>query len=357
MSYTAPSSLNGSSSGLNGSLTWNPSTDSSYLLLLHFDGNITDSSVLANAMTLGSASLTTSNPKFGSGALAVGNGAFGSYGLESPTYASGSALDIFSTTAWTIQGWAFVNAANSTLTMVSYGDDGAGGVGPVMQIGLTTNPAGTSITAFAYDYSAFGTATTISVSASYTVGTYVHLALVSSGGSVKIYLNGTTDPSTGVSVNWTPAHYTWTTGRRVCIGSFSRSSPASSNNGQIDEFSVSNKALYTSNFTPPTSPGGPPPGYDVYRNGVSIATFLGTPGYADTAPALGTYNYQVFAWDGTSDVSAGSNIFPLSYISSTTVLVYGKFAPAKAYPPTLLINADGIRPQIYMPHENTTVQA
>lgn len=42
--------------------------------------------------------------------------------------------------------------------------------------------------------------------------------------------------------------------------------------------------------------------------------------------------------------------------STPTVHVYGKFAGSKAFPPTLLIDANGLKPRIYMPKENTTVK-
>lgn len=41
---------------------------------------------------------------------------------------------------------------------------------------------------------------------------------------------------------------------------------------------------------------------------------------------------------------------------SLTKFVYGKFAPASAFKPTLLIDAAGIKPRIYMPKENVTVK-
>lgn len=59
-----------------------------------------------------------------------------------------------------------------------------------------------------------------------------------------------------------------------------------------------------------------------------------------------------------SNVPDGStvDIVVSNGLCSPTFFVYGKFAPAAAYPPTLLINAKGIEPVVYMPKENITVQ-
>jgi hypothetical protein len=58
----------------------------------------------------------------------------------------------------------------------------------------------------------------------------------------------------------------------------------------------------------------------------------------------------------------GANVSPLTPVNLivsgvSTMSIYGKFAPAAAYPPTVLINATGIEPRIYIPKENVTVKA
>jgi len=59
----------------------------------------------------------------------------------------------------------------------------------------------------------------------------------------------------------------------------------------------------------------PATGYDIYRNGVSIATVGAVLTYTDTVPLLGTYTYNVAAYDSTmpGDVSPLSNTVPLNY--------------------------------------------
>ena len=62
----------------------------------------------------------------------------------------------------------------------------------------------------------------------------------------------------------------------------------------------------------------PAPGYDIYRDGVSIATVGAVLTYTDTVPTAGTYTYNVAAYDSTipADISAKSNSLPLTYSGS-----------------------------------------
>ena len=60
------------------------------------------------------------------------------------------------------------------------------------------------------------------------------------------------------------------------------------------------------------------PGYDVYRNGVSIATVGNVLTYTDNVPAYGTYTYNVAAYDTgvPGDISPESNPVSLTYSAS-----------------------------------------
>jgi len=59
---------------------------------------------------------------------------------------------------------------------------------------------------------------------------------------------------------------------------------------------------------------------------------------------------------GGAVVNFGSPVDYSLSAGSQITSVYGKFAVAKAFPPTLLIDAKGIEPQIYMIKENVVVQ-
>jgi hypothetical protein len=81
---------------------------------------------------------------------------------------------------------------------------------------------------------------------------------------------------------------------------------------------------FTGTYVVPSSPfsnGGSvtyAPGYDVYRNGVSIATVGNVLTYTDNVPAYGTYTYNVAAYDPgvPGDISPESNPVSLTYSAS-----------------------------------------
>lgn len=78
----------------------------------------------------------------------------------------------------------------------------------------------------------------------HNANTWYHLAMVRSSGTLKIYVNGTSEVSIADTVNYT-AH-------RIVIGGYYSTSFTMS--GHIDEFRISNSARYTANFTPQTTP-------------------------------------------------------------------------------------------------------
>lgn len=76
--------------------------------------------------------------------------------------------------------------------------------------------------------------------------TWLHLAVVRTGTSTKMYVNGTQSGSTWTdTTNYISASNAW-------IG-LSQSGGTNPMNGYIDEVRVSNTARYTANFTPATS--------------------------------------------------------------------------------------------------------
>jgi len=83
------------------------------------------------------------------------------------------------------------------------------------------------------------------VSSAMSTATWHHLAMVRSGSTTKLYVDGTEAASTGASMNWTAGtFYIGTTHFDPAGGSIS---------AHIDEFRISNGvARWTSAFTPPT---------------------------------------------------------------------------------------------------------
>ena len=89
-------------------------------------------------------------------------------------------------------------------------------------------------------------ATNLNGTTTLSTNTWYHYACTHSGGTVKIYLNGTLE-NTGTysSLNFSANH-------RITIGT--AYSAADDFNGHIDEVRISNTVRYTGNFTPSTTP-------------------------------------------------------------------------------------------------------
>jgi hypothetical protein len=84
----------------------------------------------------------------------------------------------------------------------------------------------------------------------WSTGTWYHIAVVVSGTSFKVYVNGTCDTS---NFSGTISTYPTSGDYKVEIGDASFSTSLNEFNGYIDEFRVSNTARYTTNFTPSTT--------------------------------------------------------------------------------------------------------
>ena len=349
MSYTAPSNLAGTTLSLVGTLTWDPSTTPApaTVLLLTFDGTngqtaITDTSPVANVMTNHGGALSTTTPKFGS---ACGNFAGG--GWNTPL-SPGSPLDLHQT-AFTVSGWI---RNPSGRQQIIWSD--------------LAYPSGDSSYCRAY---AFGG--TVDIQLNYGSSLYA------AGGPVSINIDDGNWHHWVCSVDVLSHCGVAIDGVWGAINSYAfDSGPVSSGQplfqlgydglsgiqgtsftGELDQMSIALSTTWPlgTNFTPPaTPPGSPSPGYDVYRDGVSIATFLGPPGFTDTVPVDGIYSYQVFAWDGTSDVSSGSNVIDLLY--GLIVPVYGKFVQPGVFKPNVQVAVGLIEPRVWMPFENRTVR-
>jgi hypothetical protein len=368
MSYTAPTALTGSSVGFIGTLTWGPSflVGSGPELLLHFDGTngqttTVDSSSNAWPVTMQSTgSLSTASPKFGTAAFNVT--AIDPVSQPAPAfvpYTSGSGLDIFGLSAWTVEMQFFVEYnTDPGVFLLNYGGSTTPGFNPGLSLLFVAQAnADTSIDVSIINNGTFRGVSDVSFSMPIgSVGSWHHLALVNDGVHTTMYIDGVASGSP--SPSWNAAQYSgpYTT-PNVVIGAFGGYS-GGRQAGQIDELRVMLSAVYNANFTPPAAPftssGAPAPGYDVYREGVSIATFLGPPGFTDTVPVGGIYSYQVFAWDGTSDVSSGSNVIDLLY--GLIVPVYGKFVQPGVFKPNVQVAVGLIEPRVWMPFENRTVR-
>jgi hypothetical protein len=184
------------------------------LLMLHGE-TVVDSS--ANNWTLTNTNVTASSvqKKFGTNSLSF-NGT--SSNLLLPNNAA------FSLSTYTIEAWIYINSLSADMGFYSSSTVGnivctiknTGAVNLSNNIGYSTSSATTPITA----------------------GSWFHLAIVQNAG-VTVYVDG----NSILSVTSTNMNYGY-------IGSIAS---ATYFNGYMDEFRISNSAIYTSNFTRPTA--------------------------------------------------------------------------------------------------------
>lgn len=301
---------------LQGVLDWTQSeSEAQAALLMHFDTTpFVDSSGNNIAITNGGASLNTSTPQFGAGDVsATPNGSW----LSFPNAASGP-LD-FGTGDFTIEFWfrlPTAGAITSTDSIAFIGNLYAdwliaaglssigppGGPFPSFQIALQTQgSSGASVQTNLFSVS---------------LNTWYSVAFVRQGSSLFAFLNGVlqqTAPITGAVL--TPAGNTSFIGKSADVGG--------GQNFLMDELRITvGTALYTTSYTPATGPftggGVAAPGYDIYRDGVSIATVGQVLTYTDNVPSAGTYTYNVAAYDPSipGDISAESNTVSLDYVQA-----------------------------------------
>jgi hypothetical protein len=178
----------------------------------------------------------------------------------------------------------------------------------------------------------------ISTAALYS-GPYTPTGPLSPGGGVvdatayHIYRNGASLTTTGQVLTYTdtvpaPGIYTY----NVAAWSGSADESAESNTITL-EYDTYSAPVLSGSFPDPTHPlvsvlnwtqsilvGGATPasGYRIYRNGALLATVGAVLTYTDSVATLGTYTYEVFAYDPVNAllVSPGSNILSLTFAAA-----------------------------------------
>ena len=145
-----------------------------------------------------------------------------------------------STTNWTVEAW--VNSSSATLQELFVYGNSTISTGNDVSFGISYTP-GSTFNLFQYNgINNTGVSSTLNVPS----GQWCHIAAVNNGGTVTLYLNGAAC-GTASAVN------TNSTGTMLFyIGNYGS---ARYINGQVSNFRlVKGTAVYTSNFTPPTSP-------------------------------------------------------------------------------------------------------
>jgi hypothetical protein len=199
-----------------------------------------DSSLNAFPMTsVGGAAITPVNPKFGNGDGTFPSTTFGS-AVTTPITANGP-LDIFGPVSggdFTIQGWFMAPAFAQPFVILDYGDtSGSSANGVVVEVNSATQ---ISVTPTVAGWSSFSNGGSVAL----TPGIWNFFALVRTGSTAVLYLNGAALPNT--ATNWTSSSLS---PGRITVGA----SPTITGTSQpffLDEMVVYPAALYATNFTP-----------------------------------------------------------------------------------------------------------
>lgn len=201
----------------------------STVALYHFDSDFSDSSAFANSVTItGTPTIDTIVTKFGGGSASfIAAGSISDPRVLIPATAN---LKVGNLQPFTVEFWFYGNPTepygSGMVTMRDYSVYCPFVIRPQsVYIGNATLNAWTFSPAFA------GTA-----------GVWNHFALVADGTNLKLYLNGTSF--------FTTAHPNWADDNRM----LSIGADLYGFTGLIDELRFKKEAVYTANFTPPTSP-------------------------------------------------------------------------------------------------------
>lgn len=204
-------------------------TGTSTSLLMHFDSSFSDSSAFANSVTItGTPTIDTGVAKFGAGSASfVASGSISDPRVLIPATSN---LKVGNLQPFTVEFWFYGNPSEP------YGS------------GMVTMRDSSYYCPFVirpqsvYIGNATLSAWTFSPAFNGTVAAWNHFALVADGTNLKLYLNGTSF--------FTTTHPNWAdSDQKLSIGA-----DLYGFTGLIDELRFKKEAVYTANFTPPTSP-------------------------------------------------------------------------------------------------------
>ncbi|BDD79826.1 hypothetical protein [Burkholderia phage FLC9] len=199
------------------------------ILLMHFDGGITDAAGHTTANT-GTAGYTNASAKFGSGS-------FTTAAVNAYTSIT-DATDLHLTSGeWTIEFW--LNPTNVTQDTQLI-DKTAGARTDF------ANRAWVELNATALALKVDGTSSATLIGSGYITTGWQHIAIVQHAGTLTIYRNGVSVGSMSNSASW------GNNSGNIVLGN---NTFANNSNyvGYLDELRISNVARYTANFTAPTA--------------------------------------------------------------------------------------------------------
>jgi len=215
-----------------------PPVDPNLVLLMHFDNNFDDSS--GNNYSLsGNAVISSAQSKFG------GSSAF--FYVSESVSSSVDAIPPFAESDFTVEFWMYYTREENIFDAAT---ENLVGFLPSslpserLMIRLDSSIGGTLQVEMVGGSTTSGFITT-SITKTNLRGRWAHIAFVRQGTSFKLYVDGTLAGSVTYSASFA-IHSTLTIGKLPGGTNYYR--------GYIDELRISDSAVYTANFTPPTSP-------------------------------------------------------------------------------------------------------
>lgn len=214
---------------------------SNVILLMHFDGDYTDKSPLAQAFTNTGTTLSAAGAKFGQSVSINGTSPGG--GGFNKVQSNVARLE-YDLTSGDMTMEAFVRPDSTSA-------NGAGGR-PIVTLGgtsgLTISLYGDNNgTFFRYDFGGVFTLQTSNASVYLINGIWYHVAATKQGNITRLFVNGV------LVISSTDATVLSASARVAVIGNFSANSNAL--DGALDEVRVTKGvARYTASFTPPATP-------------------------------------------------------------------------------------------------------
>ena len=208
-----------------------PSIPASTRILMPFTTTSSFADVANNhAITVvGSPTISTAQSKFGAGSLRVSSGNY-------LRINSTSTLDMSGKKPFTFECWVYLTS----------GHLGAGGI-LSMRSSAVYCPFVIKETEVLLGYNSLDWWSFMSSEEAVGRNTWGHVALVFDGTNVKLYINGTLgNPATAVK-----PHPSWPVGNRFLNVGYDADGVT---DGYINDLRISDVAVYTANFTPPTSP-------------------------------------------------------------------------------------------------------
>jgi hypothetical protein len=201
--------------------------------------------------------------------------------------APNNAAFAYGTGDFTVEGWFYLTTSNTAQCLIDFRSSGSSSTG--FFIGVVSGG----------NFQVWNNANLVNVSAGIALNQWYHFAVARNGSTLKAFLNGTEIASVTNSTNWSD---------QVC--SIGRSASA----GEIITGYISNlrvlkgTALYTSNFTPPTSPLTAITNTSLLLNSTNAGIFdstgknvLETVGNAQISTAQSKFGGSSIYFDGSGD--------------------------------------------------------